>query len=190
MVPERTDTDALALTEPHPAPIFDTGPHPRPLTSNPVEPELLRLPDDIDFDSDFDSEFGQDIDQDTDHDGARRAATPEPVPVLVQPVAVRGQYQYLKRWKFLLVLSGVWIVAAAAGSGFFYWWYHALDKTWPDFVVLIYVIVCMVGAMLVSMVEARPMMSATAVAVMSAPLASAGAAAALYGMYVFGWVTP
>ena len=29
--PDRLDTGALPVTEPHPAPIFDTGPHPEPI---------------------------------------------------------------------------------------------------------------------------------------------------------------
>jgi hypothetical protein len=41
---------------------------------------------------------------------------------------------------------------------------------------------------MVSLVERRPMLSALAIALISAPLASTLAAGALYGMYVFGWV--
>jgi hypothetical protein len=52
------------------------------------------------------------------------------------------------------------------------------------------VLVCTVAAMLVSLVEHRPTVSATAIAVMSAPFASGLAAAALYGIYAFGWIQP
>ena len=32
-MPDRLDTGALPVTEPHPSPIFDTGPHPDPLAA-------------------------------------------------------------------------------------------------------------------------------------------------------------
>ena len=76
-----------------------------------------------------------------------------------------------------------WIVAAAIGLGLYYWWFHSFDKTPPVFVVLLFVIVCTVGALLIAMVQNKPLMSALAVALMSAPLASTAAAAALYGVY-------
>jgi hypothetical protein len=65
----------------------------------------------------------------------------EPIPELAQSVAVPGTYQSLKRWTFVLVVAGVWIVAAASGLGLYYWWFHSLDKTPPVFVVLIFLMV-------------------------------------------------
>jgi hypothetical protein len=126
-------------------------------------------------------------------------ARPDPAPVTeespaeptappAQPVVVPGTYQYLKRWTFVLVVAGVWIVAAAIGVGLYYWWYHAMNKTWPVFVVLMYLMVCTVGSLLIAMVQNKPLVSALAIAVMSAPLASTAAAAALYGAYVFHWI--
>ena len=172
--PDRLDTGALPVTEPHPAPIFDTGPHPEPIhmfdapaTVAPQSAVALADPparDDVE--------------------------TAEPPPAPAQPVAVPGQYQHLKWWKFMLLTLGVWAVAAAVGVGLYYWWFHSVDKTWVDFSVLLYAIVCMVSALVVSMVEQRPTLSATAIAIMSAPFASGLAAAALYGMYVFGWLAP
>ena len=41
----------------------------------------------------------------------------EPLPAPVQPVVVPSAYQYLKRWTFVLVVSGVWIFGAAVGAG-------------------------------------------------------------------------
>jgi hypothetical protein len=111
-----------------------------------------------------------------------------PVPHAAQPVVVPGVPQYLSRWKFVLVVAGVWIVAAAAGLGLYFWWYHALDKTMPVFVTLVYLVACIVASLLTAMVQYKPMVSALAIAVMSAPLASTAAAAVLYGGYVYGWM--
>ena len=96
-------------------------------------------------------------------------------PAPAHPVVVPGAYQYVKRWTFVLVVAGVWIVAAAIGLGLYYWWYHSVDKTPPVFVVLIYLVVCTVGGLLIAMVQNKPLMSALAIALMSAPLASTAA---------------
>lgn len=100
-----------------------------------------------------------------------------------QPEVVPGTYQYLKRWTFVLVVAGVWIVAAACGLGLYYWWFHSLDKTPPVFVVLVFVIVCTVGGLLTAMVYNKPLVSAVAIGLMSAPLAALGGAAVLHGTY-------
>jgi hypothetical protein len=123
----------------------------------------------------------------------QQAAEPEPVVAAeaasgpfsgpAQPVAVSGAYQYLKQWTFVLVVAGVWILAAAAGLGLYYWWFHSLDKTPPVFVVLIFLMVCGVGSLLAAMVNNKPLVSALAIGLMSAPLAATGAAAVLHGMY-------
>jgi hypothetical protein len=123
----------------------------------------------------------------------QQAAEPEPVvageaasgpfSAPAQPVAVSGAYQYLKRWTFVLVVAGVWIVAAASGLGLYYWWFHSLDKTPPVFVVLIFLMVCGVGSLLTAMVNNKPLVSALAIALMSAPLAATGGAAVLHGLY-------
>jgi hypothetical protein len=110
-------------------------------------------------------------------------APSEPLPAPVQPVVVPGAYQYLKRWTFVLVVAGVWIVSAAVGLGLYYWWFHSVDKTPPVFVVLIYLVVCTVGSLITAMVQNRPQVSAVSVALMSAPLAAVGAAAVLHGFY-------
>ncbi len=99
------------------------------------------------------------------------------------PVAVPGRYFYLKWWKLFLVILGVWVLAAEAGLGLFYWWYHAVDKTPPAFVVLVYVAACAVGGVMLAMVQGRPLVSALSLAVMSGPFASVAAAAPLYGYY-------
>ena len=112
----------------------------------------------------------------------------EPLPAFVPPAQVPGTYPYLKRWTFALVTSAVWTVAAVAGLALYEWWFQSMDKTWPVFVVLIYLTVTTVAALLASMVQNKPLVSAAAIALMSAPLASTAAAAALYGAYVFEWI--
>jgi len=106
-----------------------------------------------------------------------------PLPALAQPEVVPGTYQYLKRWTFVLVVAGVWILSAASGWGLYYWWFHSLDKIPPVFVVLLFVIVCTVGSLLAAMVSDKPLVSALSVGLMSAPLAALGAAAVLHGLY-------
>lgn len=113
--------------------------------------------------------------------------TPEPatesVGGPVQPVAVPGRYQYLKWWKLVLVILGVWIAAAEVGLSLFYWWYHTIDKTATVFMVLVYVVACVVAAVMLAMVQGRPLIAALSIAVMSGPFASLAAAAPLYGHY-------
>lgn len=111
-----------------------------------------------------------------------------PAVVAAQPVVVPGAYQFVKRWKFALITAGVWLLAAAAGLGFYFWWYTALSKTVPVFGILLFLVVCMVASMLVSMVPNRPQVSALAIALMAAPLASMTAAAVLHGAYYFEWI--
>ena len=99
------------------------------------------------------------------------------------PVTVPGRYQSLNWWKLVLVILGVWIAAAQVGLGLFYWWYHTIDKTGPVYMVLVYVVVCVVGGVMLAMVQGRPIISALSLAVMSGPFASVVAAAPLYGYY-------
>ena len=55
--------------------------------------------------------------------------------------------------------------------------------------ILLYLTVCMVASLLVSMVPNRPQVTAFALALMAAPLASMAAAAVLHGAYFFEWIT-
>ncbi|MBJ7400560.1 MAG: hypothetical protein JHC67_09875 [Mycolicibacterium sp.] len=112
----------------------------------------------------------------------------ESVVVPAQSVVVPGTFQSVKRWKFALIVAGVWVVSAAAGLGFYFWWYSALDKTMPVLGILLYLVVCMVASLLVSLVPNRPQLSALAVALMAAPLAATAAAAILHGAYYFEWI--
>jgi hypothetical protein len=112
-----------------------------------------------------------------------------PLPAPAHSEVVPGTYQYLKRWVFVVVVAGVWIVAAACGLGLYYWWFHSLDKTPPVFAVLLFLIVCTVGSLLTAMVNNKPLVSALAIALMSAPLAAMGAAAVLHGLYFCEWAS-
>lgn len=103
--------------------------------------------------------------------------------VPVQSVTVPGRYLYVKWWKLLLVILGVWFLAAEVGLGLFYWWFHAVDKTAVVYVVLVYVVACTVGAVMLAMVQGRPLVAALSVALMSGPFASLAAAAPLDGYY-------
>jgi hypothetical protein len=107
----------------------------------------------------------------------------ESVGAQVQSVTVPGRYQYLKWWKLVLVILGVWIATAEVGLSLFYWWYHTMHKTPAAFMVLVYVVACAVGGVMLAMVQGRPVISALSIAVMSGPLGSVAAAAPLYGYY-------
>ena len=162
---EAADTGALPATEPHPAPIFDTGPFPEPLPASSgsvwsrpapgAEPPAPAAP----------------------------SAGDEPRPAGAGPVAVPAQHRFLKRWQLLVALLAVWIPAAAIGLGLFSWWYTLAEKTPAVFVVFVYVTGCAAAGLLLATVRGRPLVSAFAIAALSAVFASAMAAAPLYGHY-------
>jgi len=193
-------------TEPHPAPIFDTGPHPNPLIhgaggsdtygsdtygadaygSEPVPVTVLDEPD-----PPAPQAFSA-LERD-DTDAFLRAVNSHPIPTLnavpvAHPVLVPGTFEFVKRWRFALILAGVWVVSAAVGLGFYYWWYTAPEKTLPVLGILGYLAVCTVASLLISLVPNRPQVTALAIAVMAAPLASTVAAAVLHGAYYFEWI--
>lgn len=101
----------------------------------------------------------------------------------VQSVTVPGRYLYIKWWKLVSLLFGAWAAAAVVGLGLFYWWYHSIDKTPALFVVLVYVVVCIIGGVMLAMTHGRALVSALSVAIMSGPFAALVAAAPLYGYY-------
>ena len=102
---------------------------------------------------------------------------------IVEEDAVVDEAPHLKRWTFALVLVPVWIVAGIVGLALYLWWYHSIDKTPALFVLLVYLVVCTVAAMLTAMVQNKPLVSALAIALVSAPFASTAAASVLYGIY-------
>lgn len=157
------DTGSLPMTEPHMAPIFDTGPHPTPLPGSP----------------DAADEPGPEPEPLSPDSKTAPSAAAKPSRSLV----VEGQYRFLKWWQLALVLVGVWIPAAGIGLGLFAWWYSLADKTPAVFTLLVYAAVCTVAGLITAMVGERPLISAVAIALMSAVFASAVAAAPLYGHY-------
>jgi len=138
----------------------DTGSQPIAVVTEPAEPKPEARPD----------------------AGAESTGTP------VQPLTVPGRYLYLKWWKLALVILGVWCAAAPVGLGLFYWWYHAMDKTLPVYMVLVYVVACVVAGVMLAMVQGRALISALSVAVLSGPFAAVAAAAPLYGYYYCGQI--
>ncbi len=114
----------------------------------------------------------------------------KPPPAAATPVVVPGQYHhhYVKRWAFVLVLIAVWLPAAAIGLGLYYLWFNSIDKTMPVFLLLIFLVVCTVAGLLLAMVERKPLVTAVALALLSAPGAATAAAAVLHGAYFFQWI--
>ena len=112
-----------------------------------------------------------------------------PLPLPARSMVVPSDYQYVKRWHFVLVVACVWAIAAAAGWGLYHWWYHSIDKTAPVFVVLVFLILCTVVGLLVAMVPNRPVASSVAIAFTSAPLAATAGAAVLHGLYFCEWAS-
>jgi hypothetical protein len=153
------------------SPLFDTG-----------ENEIVRAEAD---EAPVQTTSAEDMTPDqTDADDAPSAPLPAPAP----PLVVEGTYLSVKWWTFVGILAGVWFVSAAAGAALYYYWYQSADKTWPVFVALAYVVVITVGALVASTAQRKPLVSALAMALMSAPLAAMAAAAVFYGAYVFGWI--
>jgi hypothetical protein len=115
--------------------------------------------------------------------GAHRK--PEPDDLEPPSITVPGRYHYLKWWQFVLMIIAVWLPAAAIGPGLFYWWTQdpSLHKTAVVFVVLVYVVVCTVAGLMLTMVPDRPLVSALGIAMLSAVFASVAAAAPFYGAF-------
>ena len=165
------EAEAEAEAEADPEPEADSAADPEPEAVDPPTPQAFSALDNVDTDAFLRSVTGH-----------------MPAVVPAQPVVVPGAYQFVKRWQFALITAGVWLLGAAAGLGFYFWWYTALSKTAPVFGILIFLVVCVVASLLVSMVPNRPQVSALAIALMAAPLASMTAAAVLHGAYYFEWI--
>jgi hypothetical protein len=164
--PNRLDTESMPMTEPY-KPTFDTGVHPK------AEPELIEP-----------------------EPPARRrrwwrrrsdptlTEAPAEVPVTDDVPAV-DLYHYVKWWQFILVLLAVWIPAGGIGAGLFYWWSHdnSRHKTVVVFVVLVYGVVSAVAGLILATVPDRPLVSALAIAMISAVFAAVIGAAPVYGKF-------
>ncbi len=182
------DDETLPQTQPH-SPLFDTGQQPQAPDPD-ADPPTADLTGGIVADTPANPRA---------YVGGAAAAPSEPIPVNgrtaaatasepisppAQSVSVPGRYYYyLKWWQLVLMLVAVWIPAAAIGPALFFWWVHLIDKTPAVFVVLVYAVVCATGSLMLAMVRDRPLLSALAIAVMSAPFASVVAAAPFYGTF-------
>ena len=114
-------------------------------------------------------------------DDAPSGALHAPAPPITEP----GRDFSVRWWQFILMLLAVWVPAGAIGAGLFYWWTHdpSAHKTAVVFVVLVYVVVCTVTGLMLAMVPDRPLVSALAIAMISAVFASVVAAAPFYGAF-------
>jgi hypothetical protein len=180
------DSASLPKTEPY-TPPFDTGAHRKPEPDGPEAPAPRRR------------WWRRRSDPPTTEPKSQPASAPvlvadsptseappaESVHPPASSITVPGRYQYLKWWQFILMLIAVWVPAAAIGPGLFYWWTqdHSAHKTPVVFVVLVYIVVCTVAGLMLAMVPDRPLVSALAIAVMSAVFASVAAAAPFYGAF-------
>jgi hypothetical protein len=183
------DTGSLPKTEPY-LPTFDTDAHPK------AEPEFIepqppaprrrwwrRRPDAPATEAVAEEPASQPA-------ASEQAALPDaaasgPLHAPAPPITVPGRYHYLKWWQFILMLLAVWVPAGAIGAGLFYWWTHdnSAHKTPVVFVVFVYVIVSTVAGLMLATVTDRPLVSALAVALLSAVFASVVTAAPLYGAF-------
>jgi hypothetical protein len=179
------DTESMPRTEAY-LPTFDTGAHYK-ADPEAIEPEPRRrrwwrrrseaAPIEVADDEPPSSPAA------TEQSAPAEAAPPGALPA--PSITVPGRYHYLKWWQFILMLLAVWVPAGAIGAGLFYWWTHdnSALKTPVVFVVFVYVVVCIVAGLMLAMVTDRPLVSALAIAMMSAVFASVLAAAPLYGAF-------
>jgi hypothetical protein len=167
--PERMDTESMPLTEPY-TPSFDTGVLQKvePAVIEPEAPPKRRW---------------WRRRSDPTKTPAPAAYTDAPPSEAIPTPSI--PYQYVKWWQFVLMLLAVWIPAGAIGAGLFYWWSHdaSTHKTEVVFVVLAYVVVSTVAGLILAMVADRPLVSALAIAMISAVFASVVAAAPVYGKF-------
>lgn len=187
-MPELFESGAIEHDDPQtqPSKALDSDGVEAPAPEKSASPAPPSTPDSDGFDSDaFESPATPEAWSQPQAALPHPAAVPELVPA--QPGAL-GAGAEIKVWKFLLILVGVWIPAAAAGLGLYYWWYISIFKTWPLFVLLVLAVGCTVGGVLLAMVVDRPLVSALAIAVMSATFAALIAAAVLHGAYYFQWI--
>ena len=178
---ERVETESMPLTEPY-KPAFDTGIHQK------VEPALIEPEPPPRRRRWWHRRSDAAEKPDRPVGGLSTAAhtgAPPSESIPTSSIAVPDRYQYIRWWQFVLMLLAVWIPAGAIGAGLFYWWSHdaSRHKTEVVFVVLAYVVVSTVAGLILAMVADRPLVSALAIAMISAVFASVVAAAPVYGKF-------
>jgi heme A synthase len=169
--PDRQDTESMPLTEPY-TPTFDTGVHQKvePAVIEPEPPRRRRW---------FRRQSHPAKTPDEPAAAYADAPPSESIPALsIADHSVRW-------WQFVLILWAVWIPAGAIGASLFYWWSHdpSKHKTTVVFVVLAYVVVSTVAGLILAVVADRPLVSALAIAMISAVFASVVGAAPVYGRF-------
>jgi hypothetical protein len=180
------DTGSMPMTEPY-LPTFDTGAHykaePESIEAHPParRRRFWRRRSDAAISTD---------DWPGEPAPAEEPAVPDPMSSgPLQPpapsITVPGRYHYLKWWQFVLMLLAVWVPAGGIGAGLFYLWTHdnSAHKTAVVFVVFAYVVVTVAAGLMLAMLTDRPLVSALAIAMMSAMFASVIAVAPLYGAF-------
>lgn len=177
-------SEAAPISEAVPEPVSEPVVEPLPEAVPELDAELASVAEPQPFSQAF-SEL-ENVDTDTFLRTVNGHVLPATGPA--QPIVVPSSYLFVKRWKFALIVAGVWLLAAGAGLGCYYWWYTSLDKTLPVFGILVFIGGCAVAGILVSLVPDRPQVTGLAIALMSAPLAATAAAAVLHGAYFFEWV--
>jgi hypothetical protein len=167
---DRPDTESMPLTEPY-TPTFDTGVHQKvePAVIEPEAPPRRRW-------------FRRRSDAAKAPEAPAAYTDAPPSESIPTPSMVDHSVRW---WQFVLILWAVWIPAGAIGAGLFYWWSHdaSKHKTTVVFVVLAYVVVSTVAGLILAVVADRPLISALAVAMISAVFASVVGAAPVYGKF-------
>src|SRR5581483_365069 len=183
------DTGSMPMTEPY-LPTFDTGAHYKaePETIEPHPPVSRRRwwrrrpgPADAVIAPDEPAIEQATVEPAAPDEAAESGPLHPPAPSITVP----GRYHYLKWWQFILMVLAVWVPAGAIGAGLFYWWTHdnSAHKTPVVFVVFVYVVASVVAGLMLATLTDRPLVSALAIAMMSAMFASVITAAPLYGAF-------
>jgi hypothetical protein len=135
MAENHVDTESMPKTEPY-TPTFDTGAHPT------AEPGIIETNTPPRRRRRWWRRSAVAEDTADTSDDTALIASPQ-----ASSVTVPSRYQYLKWWKFILMLLAVWVPAGGVGAGLFYWWSHdnSKTKTAVVFVVLVYVVACTIA---------------------------------------------
>jgi hypothetical protein len=176
---DRLDTESMPMTEPY-KPAFDTGVHQK------AEPELIEPEPPARRRRWWHRRSDTPATEVPDHRQDSLVPAAPTAPDEASPsITLPGRYLYVKWWQFILILLAVWIPPGAIGAGLFYWWSHdsSKHKTAVVFVVLVYIVASTVAGLILAMVPDRPLVSALAIAMISAVFAAVVGAAPVYGKF-------
>src|SRR5690349_10109128 len=54
-------------------------------------------------------------------------APSQPQPAVAEEPVAQSSDQYLRRWRFVLMVAATWVLAATVGLGLFYWWFNSIN---------------------------------------------------------------